>query len=256
VTVISLRCLTTFESGQLDSTIIVFTADHGELLGVHGMRGKGTFAAREQTRVPAVIVHPDGARGVECEALSSHIDLAPTLLSLAGVRPNEVREQMPMLVGQDLSALVMEPAASFNRPDGMLLHWTAILYQDHRNVRRFDGIRRMEPEQRPAAFIELMGTALLRRGQMRGVYDGRWKFLRYSAPHSVSQPTTLEGLLATHDIELYDTHSDPGETKNLATDPHKWTAEITDLNARVNRLIASEVGIDNGSFVPTFGIQF
>jgi arylsulfatase A-like enzyme len=242
------------ESGEIDRTVIVFTSDHGELLGVHGMRGKGTFAARESSRVPALVVHPHGQRGIECEALSTHLDIAPTLLGLAGLGMAEVKEKMPMLVGEDLSGLVFDPTAPWLRDDGVLLHWTAILYQDHRGVRQFDKIRAMEPSDRLPAIVELMDRGLRRRGQVRGVYDGRWKFQRYSEPHRTSQPTTFNALLSTHDIELYDTHTDPGEITNLATDPARWQTEIERLNAMVNRLIAREVGTDDGSFVPTFGL--
>lgn len=240
----------------LDDTIIVFTSDHGELLGTHGMRGKGTFAAREVARVPLVVVHPHGRSGVECDALGSHIDLAPTLLGLVGVACDRVVEEMPMLVGRDLSALVFDTDPPFERPDGVLLHWTAILYQDHRNVRLFDQIRGMDADDRWPAIVELMNVGLRKRGQMRGVYDGRWKFQRYSAPHSTSQPASFDALVSTHDLELYDTVTDPGETRNLAADPQSVKAEIERLNAMLNRLLAAEVGVDDGSFVPTFGISF
>ena len=242
-------------TGALDSTIIVFTSDHGELLGAHGMRGKGTFAARESARTPAIVVHPGGRRGVECDAISTHVDLAPTLLGLAGVRRAEVREQMPMLIGQDLSGLVFDASAPWSR-DAVLLHWTAILYQDHRNVRRFDEVRRLDPDERLPAIVAMMETGLRRRGQMRGAYDGRWKLSRYSGPHNISQPQSFAELIASHDIELYDTHTDPGETTNLAVDPYAVQSEIERLNALINQLVADEVGIDDGSFALTFGISF
>ena len=242
-------------SGTLDDTVIVFTSDHGELLGTHGMRGKGTFAARESATTPAVVVHPDGRSGAECDTLSSHIDLAPTLLALAGIDLDEVREQLPMLIGSDLSRLVLDADAPIERDDGLLLHWTAILYQDHRNVRRFDEIRNMNPDDRLPAIVQLMDTGLRRRSQMRGVFDGRYKLQRYSAPHQTSQPRSVDDLLSSHDIELYDTDTDPGETRNLATDPNESRAEIQRLNTMLNRLISTEVGIDDGSFVPTFGLD-
>jgi arylsulfatase len=243
-------------SGELDRTVVVFTSDHGELLGIHGMRGKGTFCARESARVPLVVVHPDGPGGVTCSALSSHVDLAPTLLGLAGVHRTEVVEQLPMLVGADLSAAALDPSAAPDRPDGLLLHWTAILYQDHRNVARFAQIREMAPAERLPAVQALMDTGLRKRGQMRGVYDGRWKFQRYSEPHHRGRPDTVDRLLTTHDVELYDTATDPEETTNLAADPAAWRGELDRLNGMLNRLIDREVGRDDRAFVPTFGLSF
>jgi arylsulfatase A-like enzyme len=243
-------------SGSMADTVILFTSDHGELLGAHGMRGKGTFAARESARTPAVVVHPLGRRGVECEALSSHVDIAPTLLSLAGVDLAAVRDQLPMLVGHDLSRCVFEADATVDREIGVLLHWTPILYQDHRNVRRFADIRTFDPADRLPAIVELMDVGLRRRGQMRGVCDGRWKFQRYGTPHDASRPRTYEALHASHDIELYDTETDPGETDNLAADPQRWRDDIERLNNMLNRLLTVEVGDDDRSFVPTFGLRF
>jgi arylsulfatase A-like enzyme len=198
------------EMDVLDDTIIVLTSDHGELLGAHGMRGKGTLSARESATVPTVVVHPHGRKGEECAALTSHIDLMPTLVAMAGVNIDELRTQLPMVVGQDFSPFVFDAEPKWSRNDGILLHWTAILFQDHRNVARFQQIRHMDATDRPAAVVELMDTSLRKRGQMRGVYDGRWKFQRYCAPHRTHQPTTFDALIASHEIELYDTFHDPG----------------------------------------------
>src|SRR5262249_34576804 len=71
--------------GLAERTIIVFTEDHGEMAGAPGLRGKGPFAYEESIHIPFLVVHPDARGGQTCRALSSHIDVAPTLLSLAGV---------------------------------------------------------------------------------------------------------------------------------------------------------------------------
>ena len=53
--------------GLTDKTIIVFTSDHGELLGSHGgLYGKGTTAYRQQNQVPMLIVHPEIKGGQRC----------------------------------------------------------------------------------------------------------------------------------------------------------------------------------------------
>jgi hypothetical protein len=73
--------------GLADDTIVVFTSDHGDLLGAHGgLMQKWHNAFDEAIRVPLLVSGPDidpGAGGVEIA--TSHVDLVPTLLGLAGV---------------------------------------------------------------------------------------------------------------------------------------------------------------------------
>ncbi|MDH5584571.1 MAG: sulfatase-like hydrolase/transferase, partial [Gammaproteobacteria bacterium] len=78
--------------GMTDNTIIVYTADHGEAGGAHGLRGKGPFAYKETFHVPMYVVHPDVRGGQTCGALTSHIDIAPTLLAMAGANQTQVAE--------------------------------------------------------------------------------------------------------------------------------------------------------------------
>ena len=82
-------------------TIVVLTADHGFLLGDHGWTGKSpTQLHPALTRVPLTIVHPDNRRrGDSTRFFAQSHDIAPTILSLAGVR---VPRRMD---GTDLSPL-------------------------------------------------------------------------------------------------------------------------------------------------------
>jgi arylsulfatase A-like enzyme len=69
-------------------TVIVLVSDHGVLLGEHGWTGKVQTALYPSlTRVPLIVVHPDRRRaGQASEWFASTHDLAPTILSMAGVR--------------------------------------------------------------------------------------------------------------------------------------------------------------------------
>jgi arylsulfatase A-like enzyme len=243
------------DTGQLDRTIIVFTSDHGEMLGTHGMRGKGTTAFREAITVPGVVVHPHGRRGVEHATLLSHTDWMPTLLALAGVPAHQVHEQLPALVGHDFSAAVFDDGLPARPAGAMLLHWTSLAYVEHRNVRKFDAIRKLPADERPAQLMELMSAALDNRSQMRGVFDGRWKFQRYGSPLHLTPPSTFDELLSDWDVDLYDTESDPGEVRNLAAHPEEWRDQIVELNRRVNDLIAAEVGVDDAAYNPLLGLR-
>jgi len=72
--------------GIANDTIVVFTSDHGEMFGDHGLMLKATMHYQGCLRVPLLIARPGGA-GVRTGALASSLDLAQTFLELAGIRP-------------------------------------------------------------------------------------------------------------------------------------------------------------------------
>ena len=74
------------ESGQRDNTVIIFTSDHGESLGDHGLMFKGCRFYEGLVRVPLIISWPQRfARNKQSDALVEMLDLSATLLDLAGV---------------------------------------------------------------------------------------------------------------------------------------------------------------------------
>ena len=70
--------------GVSDDTIVVFTSDHGDMMGDHGLLLKGTMHYRGVLQVPLVIVDPRRS-GARTDSLASSIDLGPTLLDLCGL---------------------------------------------------------------------------------------------------------------------------------------------------------------------------
>ena len=62
-------------------------------------------------------------------------------------------------------------------------------------------------------------------------------------------PTTLDELKANNDLELYDLVNDPDEIVNLAHDFERNRDLIAVMNAKLNALIAREIGTDDGSFM-------
>lgn len=96
------------------STIIVFTSDHGDILGAHGGQHQKWYSAYDEAvRVPLVISAPWTTTPESVRIPTSHVDLVPTLLGLGGVNPNQAREALAPrftdalpLVGRDLSPLV------------------------------------------------------------------------------------------------------------------------------------------------------
>ena len=76
--------------GQLDNTVFIFTSDNGYLLGEHGQFDNKRFAYEESIRVPFIIRYPRlAAAGKTVDALTLNLDVAPTLVELAGAEPLE-----------------------------------------------------------------------------------------------------------------------------------------------------------------------
>ena len=96
--------------GLASNTIVVLTADHGDLDGAHRLHSKGATAYREQNNVPLIVAHPAYAGGKRCKAVTSHVDLAPTLLTLAGASAEKKAALTKELPGKDLSPLLAAPA--------------------------------------------------------------------------------------------------------------------------------------------------
>ncbi|MCG2660456.1 MAG: sulfatase-like hydrolase/transferase [Kiritimatiellae bacterium] len=77
------------QSGQLDNTMIVFTSDHGEFLGNHGLLRKPSLHYDETLRVPLLIRLPEGrSGGRRVSGLVELTDVHPTLLGLLGLPVN------------------------------------------------------------------------------------------------------------------------------------------------------------------------
>lgn len=76
------------EEGMFDDTAIVFSADHGDMNGRLAMADKGSYFQPDIFRVP-LIVKPNGKNAdypKECDQMTSIIDIAPTIVNLAGVQ--------------------------------------------------------------------------------------------------------------------------------------------------------------------------
>lgn len=81
-----------------ENTYVIFTSDHGDMMGAHGLAGKGPAMYEEITHMPLIVVQPGGeGAGVRNATPVSHIDLLPTLLDLAGL------ETPPILEGESLT---------------------------------------------------------------------------------------------------------------------------------------------------------
>ena len=85
------------ETGQRENTIVIFTSDHGEMLGDHGIYLKGPYFYEPAIRVPLIISGPGMLNnGSRSNALVELVDLAPTLLAASDM------ERHPGMQGQSL----------------------------------------------------------------------------------------------------------------------------------------------------------
>ena len=181
------RVLGRLESlGLAEDTIVIFTTDHGEMMGSHGLFQKSCMY-EESLRVPFLVraprLLPADSGGRRIDAPVSHVDLAPTLLSLCGLSAPGRALLEPQ--GRDLSA------------------WLT-------------GVAAVPPDQRGASDDPAAGAV----------------FCEYT-PHSAGEQMTEIRCVAgprykyawnrADREELYDTWSDPGELRNLATDPDHAT---------------------------------
>lgn len=102
------RMLEALESqGVLDNTLVLFTSDHGEHLGRHGLIGKGTNLLDELVRIPFVMSWPAQYEPQTCDAMVDLTDGFATLLDVAGSTshsPPASRSLVPLLSGQDTDA--------------------------------------------------------------------------------------------------------------------------------------------------------
>lgn len=232
------------------STVVFRTADHGELGGSHGgLRGKGPLPYEQETHVPCVIVHPEHPGGRNCEALTSHIDLIPTLVGLTGVDAKTREDALEDLPGRDFTRLLENPATA--RADaireGVLFNYVGLQTVDP--LYMFRACRDVAAGRFVPPFTEARPD-MTPRGFISFAYDGRYKFARYYAPDNFNTPTTLEELLANNEIELFDLSADPDEVHNMARDVDANRALILRMNELLNSLIAREVGKNDGSFLP------
>lgn len=73
------------ETGEIDNTIIIYTADHGDFAGDHGICNKNIGIYESIHRIPLLLHYPGGPQGKAVDGIVESIDLFPTLCELADV---------------------------------------------------------------------------------------------------------------------------------------------------------------------------
>ena len=176
------------QSGLLENTLVIATADHGEMGTTHGgLRQKNFNMYEEALRVPLVYSNPRlFPRGETTDALVSHVDFLPTLASLVGA-PASARDSWE---GVDYSGLIL---SSSHKP---VQDYTLFTYDD------FQSGQAMGPYPDPPNHVV-------------AIREQRWKLAKYY---------DVNGAVPDQ-WEMYDLQTDPLEVKNLAYKRYKRTPE-------------------------------
>ena len=206
--------------GLADNTIVFYWSDHGD-----GVPRSKRSLYDSGLRVPLMIRWPAMSPGIAnsvSDQLVSMIDLAPTVLSLAGV------EIPAHLQGRVLVGTKARPAPElvFGARDRM-----DIEYDMMRSARdqRFLYIRNFAPEQPYAGHIIYRNQSAIMQ-----------EWLRLQAERALTGPAALWMRTSRPAEELYDTVADPHQIHNLAGDEkHRPTLDhmrkaVTDWMARIN----------------------
>ncbi|MDB5706991.1 MAG: sulfatase [Sphingomonas bacterium] len=243
------------ESGQAGNTIVIFLADHGEYAAAHGMMiEKWHTAYQEALHVPVVVQFPvpadsDGTAeslpaGVvapepaQLDALTSHIDILPTVLGLAGVDAatrrtysNQLAQSRPVppLPGVDLSSIIRNALSDdpqempIVEPDGGVREGVLFITDDEITAPLPPSRTAQEKHsyEEFAVYQEVVASVITGKGGKGPVA---------LTPGSVKQPNHVR-CVRTHDYklaryfdpsgrvdqewEMYDLKNDPNEAINL-----------------------------------------
>lgn len=178
------------EHSLMDSTIIVFTADHGDMMGAHGLLEKGYPLHYEPAlRVPLIVADPDAPAATRPEGIVTLMDVLPTAAALTGVTLSAGHEGISAA-----AALTGNPDASL-RPYAVAETFT------------FNGSEGGDGDYTSLdAFEARHGAANLSIRTPDARYVFRWNDVE----------------------ELYDHTADPDEIHNLAADPAR-AGQVTRL---------------------------
>src|SRR6201992_543627 len=211
------------ERGLTDSTMIVFTSDHGDYLGDHWMGEKDLFH-EQSAKIPLIVIDPspeaNTTRGTVCDALVEAIDLAPTFIDYFGGTPPdhilEGRSLMPLLRGE--------------RPP-----WRDVVFSEYHYAMQDIRLKLNQPIERCRLFM---------------VFDGRWKYVQASG----YRPMLYD--LDSDPQEFVDRGADPSCTEVIArlqSALFDWALHpnnhITTSNEKIAAYADNQLQVKNGFLI-------
>ena len=223
-------------SGMADDTVVVFTSDHGDMLGAHGgMQQKWCNAYDESVRVPLIVKGPGVAAGNGGVTMpTSHVDLIPTLMGLAGIDVEraaagvaEHHAEAQPLPGRDLSGVIVGSAAAESVA-------TPLYFMTEDDISRGLSTQNMisgKPYKSVDTPVHIESAiATLPTGQDGG--DELWKLNHYyerlddwNEAHGIKK-NPFAGPAAEPFYELHNLTADPEERHNRADDAKETLREM------------------------------
>lgn len=184
------------ETGELDNTLIVYTADQGFMLGEHDYIDK-RWMYEESQRMPFIVRYPKTIKaGTTSDAIINNVDFAPTLLDFAGA------SKTPAMQGRSFRSILESGTAPTDWPDATYYrYWMHMAHHD--NPAHY-GIRTSTKK-----LIFFYGLPLDARGAQKQPTPPHW--------------------------EYYDLSTDPHEMNNRINDP-ACAADIATLKQRLAAL--------------------
>ena len=199
------------EKGFLDNTVVIYTSDNGRFQGSHGLYDK-CLLYEESVKAPLIVFDPrmpESKRRRRENALISSVDIAPTILSLAGL------ERPESMQGRDFCGVL-------NQTQDMS-QWRDAVLMENLFISSMYGARN-KPN---ADELNEKMIAENKSYRCRGVRTDRWKYFVY-----YEQNPKIE--------ELYDLEKDPQEQNNLVDNP-AYAEILKKLRKRTEELYLNAV---------------
>ncbi|MFN5745439.1 MAG: sulfatase-like hydrolase/transferase [Methylococcaceae bacterium] len=267
-----------------DNTIVVFVADHGDLLGAHGLHQKWFTAYEEAIRVPLIFSCPSLIpTSAQVNIPTSHVDILPTLLGLAGLDINTLRDQLEpsftdarLPIGRNISGIIygsmgqdsaQEPiyfmtdddpsrgAAPYNvigvkyNPVRQPSHIETVIAFLNGSLwkysRYFDNTQFWSGSENPANPV------------LKDVYSREVGRKENPGIYTVPLRKTIKVEAVADQYEMYNVTTDPMELSNLAGSDQFSSIEaqlhhLLTTQSKSKRLVPSG-NTNNGSYIPGYG---
>jgi len=260
------------ESGLTDNTIVVFMADHGDMLAAHGgMIQKWYNAYEESVRVPLVISSPlvNSNKDVIREIVqpTSSIDLVPTLLGLAGFKADSLKNTMGGVKGHaitqnfpgiDLSAYIKGTnTGPIIGPDGK--QRTGVLFMtsdmitelgDSGKISQYNLFLGRVDSTINLGYSLLPGT-VRQPNNVRAFCTGDWKIAQYVDPKGIEKDQWELYCLTNDPIELINLDDfSTGEIRDGVSVPGMTNEELRLKNVALRKELSAALGVADPTPAP------